>query len=314
MELTVIIPAYNAEKTLPEALLSLRTQTLKEGWEVVAVDDGSADGTGAILAAAAADFPVPIRVITQENAGVGAARNRGLVNAEGTYVTWLDADDALVPEALETALAEATAQNADILVFDSVFVYPDGRTAPYPASPCPEGALSAEDYLYSEPAPWNKLIRRRIFVDEGLRFPEGIWYEDLALIPALGAFAGTIRYLKKPLHRYHLAGESITRGAWSKKRLDVLRALDQLIRFVPQMREEAEVLAFRHLYGTYAWQAWEAGDLDAIRAINTFVSEKFPHWEKDPLIREEPWKRRKAASLFYKERFGMLRLWKGRRK
>ncbi|MBP5289378.1 MAG: glycosyltransferase [Clostridia bacterium] len=311
MELTVIIPAFNAEKTLPDTLASLRAQTLSAAWEVIAVDDGSTDGTGGILAAAAADFPAPFQVITQENAGVGAARNRGLIAAEGDYVTWLDADDLLLPDALNTALTEALSRDADILMFDSEYLYPDGRVEPYPASPEPAGDLTARDYLYAEPAPWNKLIRRKIFVDEGLRFPEGIWYEDLALIPALGAFAEKIWYCKKVLHRYNRAGESITRGAWSAKRLDILKALDCLIRLVPTQREDAEVLAFRHLYGTFAWQAWQAGDLDAIRAINAFVADKLPHWEKDPLIQLEPWKRRFTATLFYREEFGLLRLWKG---
>lgn len=309
MELSVILPVYNGETTLPRTLASLRAQSLKEGWEVVAVDDGSHDRSGEILAAAAADFPVPFHHLSFPNAGVGAARNRGLDAAEGTYITYLDADDLLLPHALETALKTAKEQRADLLVFDSEFLREDGSTAPYFAAPCDGGVLSVADYMLSEPAPWNKLMKKSLFEESGLRFPEGIWYEDLALIPALGRRARRIWYHKEILHQYALVGNSITRGDWTKKRLDILAALTFLKNAAPGT--EAVALSFRHLYGTFVWQAWEAGDVDAIREMNRWMRETYPHWQKNPVVRRESAKRRLSARLFYGEHFALLRLWKG---
>ena len=311
MELTVILPVYNGAKTLPEALASLREQDPGAPWEVVAVDDGSTDGTLAILEAAAADFPAPMRVLTGPNGGPGAARNKGLSAAEGTFVTFLDADDLYLPGALNAMLTAAREHKADLVLFDAETVSEDGVSVPFPTSDLPGGEMTARDALFAEPAPWSKLIRRRIFVDNPLRFPEGVWYEDLAMIPAVGAFADRIWYEKTVLYRYRRTPGSITHSGWSEKHMDVIAALDRLARTVPQLYGEAEVLAFRHLYGTFVWQAWEAGDLDAIRRINAFMKEKFPGWEKEDLIRREPWKRRRAASLFYNEKFGLIRLWKG---
>lgn len=96
--ISVIIPAYNAEETLERCLWSVRQQDYPE-FEVILVDDGSADKTGEICDRAAAEDP-KIRVIHQENLGVSGARNTGLREAAGEWILFLDADDALAPGAL----------------------------------------------------------------------------------------------------------------------------------------------------------------------------------------------------------------------
>ena len=94
---SVIIPAYNAEKFLHIAIKSVLEQTYQD-FEIIVVDDGSADNTGSIVSM----FPdTRIRYIFQENSGVSSARNTGIVNAEGSYVCFLDADDEWLPNHLE---------------------------------------------------------------------------------------------------------------------------------------------------------------------------------------------------------------------
>ena len=122
-QVSVVIPAYNAEKYLPETLGSLRAQTLTD-WEALIVDDGSTDATAQIASAAAAD-DARFRVLTQENAGVSAARNHGIREACGTYILFLDSDDLLERDALRAftqALDETGADAAvgRLLVFGAV--------------------------------------------------------------------------------------------------------------------------------------------------------------------------------------------------
>ena len=93
---TAIVPVYNAAGYVADTLASLRAQTLP-AWEAVCVDDGSTDGSVDVLARAAAEDP-RIRVVRQANAGVAAARNRGLDLARGRFVHFLDSDDLLEPE------------------------------------------------------------------------------------------------------------------------------------------------------------------------------------------------------------------------
>jgi teichuronic acid biosynthesis glycosyltransferase TuaG len=101
---SVIVPAFNASATIRRALVSVASQTMPP-YEVIVVDDGSRDGT-ALEARHCAEFmnAIKLRVIEQPNLGAGAARNRGLTEANGQYVAFLDADDEWLPEKLERSV------------------------------------------------------------------------------------------------------------------------------------------------------------------------------------------------------------------
>ena len=100
MKVTTVIAAYNAERTIAETLESALTQNCADH-EIVVVNDGSTDSTGAILA----QFGSSIRIVNQENLGSGAARNNGVVYAKGAYIAFLDSDDLWLPEKLTTSVS-----------------------------------------------------------------------------------------------------------------------------------------------------------------------------------------------------------------
>lgn len=110
MKVSVIIPAFNAESTLPRAIDSVLSQTLPP-YEVIVVDDGSTDGTTDVAAAFEG-----VRLVRQENRGVSAARNRGVELASGDWIAFLDADDYYYSRRLEdTATALAKVPDADFI-------------------------------------------------------------------------------------------------------------------------------------------------------------------------------------------------------
>lgn len=106
---SVIIPCYNAERFLPETLRSVAAQTFRD-FEVIAIDDGSTDGTAAVLEAS----PVSARILRGGNRGVSHARNWGTEVARGEFIQYLDADDLLLPQALEIRLKALNASGADV--------------------------------------------------------------------------------------------------------------------------------------------------------------------------------------------------------
>jgi len=123
---SIIIPAFNAEKTLGGAVESVLAQTFSD-WEAIVVDDGSTDGTARL----AADFAARdsrIRLVSQANGGVSAARNRGLAEARGEFGLFLDADDSILPEHLERLTPLAAPDRAAICAFS--YLTPDGRHLP----------------------------------------------------------------------------------------------------------------------------------------------------------------------------------------
>ncbi len=126
IKVSVIIPVFNAEKYLRECINSVVDQTL-EGIEIICVDDGSTDGSCAVLEEYASRYP-GIKLLHQENSGSGPARNLGIMAARGEYIAFMDADDYYPDEAvLEKLYAAAKKQQTRICGGSFSVVWPNGR-------------------------------------------------------------------------------------------------------------------------------------------------------------------------------------------
>ena len=123
--LTYIVPVYNTAPYLPKCLQSLVNQGLQpDEYEVIAVDDGSKDDSREVIEAFAKDHP-QVRLVTQANAGVSAARNKALDLAQGRYVQFVDSDDYLEENVMGPLLHSAYADNLDVLMFNFKWVDTD---------------------------------------------------------------------------------------------------------------------------------------------------------------------------------------------
>lgn len=136
-EISIIIPVYNGEKYLAETLQSILSQTFSS-YEIIIVDDGSTDGTRSVLR----NFEPKIRFFSQAHAGISAARNRGLAEARGKWIAFLDADDLFMPEKLERQRrAFQTIPDLDLCMTGvEQFLSPDiaaNRSLPFPAPVLP---------------------------------------------------------------------------------------------------------------------------------------------------------------------------------
>ena len=115
IKVSVIMPIYNAENFLKQSLDCLLQQTLKE-IEIICVEDGSTDGTFKILKQYAKEDN-RIKIIRQKNQGAGSARNRGLKEAKGEAVIFLDSDDLFHREMLEKAFLRMEEEQSDLVIF-----------------------------------------------------------------------------------------------------------------------------------------------------------------------------------------------------
>lgn len=123
MSVSVVIPVYNRADLLPRSIDSVLAQTVP-ALEIIVVDDGSSDGSEEV----ACRYGGAVRVIHQANQGVAAARNAGIRAASGEWVAFLDADDALLPKAIESNLACVDAHaEAGVIYGDAIVVDPEGR-------------------------------------------------------------------------------------------------------------------------------------------------------------------------------------------
>lgn len=173
--ISVIIPVYNTKKYLQSCLNSILAQTYTD-LEVLFIDDGSTDGSGELLDAFA-EQDSRVRVIHQKNGGVCAARNRGIEEARGDYLSFIDSDDTLEPDLYETLMSLIREHGVDIAhcSYNRVtgdVVKPIGNSG---ALHLRDGDQALECLLTGKlfvGSCWTKLYARRLFDD--VRFPAGI--------------------------------------------------------------------------------------------------------------------------------------------
>lgn len=177
-KVSVVIPAYNAQQYLGETLDCLAVQTLRE-IEVLVVDDGSADSTPEILREYSEKYPF-IRAIRQENAGVAAARNRGIQEAAGEYLYFLDSDDLIEPDALERLYQTARQHEAELVICKIQNFSRTGTSWQEHA-----GLLSQRDTInpYDYDLLWNYLVGNKLYLtrhlrESGVLFPPLRYSED----------------------------------------------------------------------------------------------------------------------------------------
>lgn len=227
--ISVVVPVYNAVRWLPQLVGSLQSQRFAD-WEAVLVDDGSTDGSAALIEKlAAADRH--LRLFVKENGGVSDARNFGLEKVRGEWITFADADDMLLPEAFERLLQCADDTGADIVVGQ----YHYGTTPPRPAkhrSPIvfgPREAVIAS--LYQQPmmnSVCGVIFRREIFLPDGPRFRKGKRYEDLEIHTRLFERAARVAFLPEKLYFYRRHDSSFIRTL-DKSRFDALDVTDAIL-------------------------------------------------------------------------------------
>jgi glycosyltransferase involved in cell wall biosynthesis len=231
-DVSVIIGAYEAMPYLVECLASVEAQTIDPArMEVIAVDDGSTDGTGECLEEFAARAPMPVTVIRQENSGgPSGPRNVGLAKATGRYVFFLDADDRLGPEALERMVAMADRNGTDVVLGRVEGV---NRTAPKSMW----GRTLERTDVFSSNIKFTlsaqKLFRRELLERHGMRFDESLWTGEDALFTMEAYLRADGVSVIADYTCYYLVGREdgkhVTKTGGYTLRFDSARALMNLI-------------------------------------------------------------------------------------
>lgn len=212
MDNSFIIPVYNCKEYLPDCVESIRAVEA-ESYEILLIDDGSTDGSGELCDTLAARYP-EIRVVHQANSGASAARNRGIREAEGENVLFLDADDSIDSEALGAVLADPRCHQADLVIFGLTFDYYYHGSC-YRRDPLyfeAEGILTEETwgnafeelFLRNSLSPvWNKVYKREILQRHRLELNERMFlYEDFEFVLRYMQHCGKILNIPKAIYHY----------------------------------------------------------------------------------------------------------------
>ena len=255
--ISIIVPVYNIEKYLPHCVKSLLGQTYKD-IEILLVNDGSGDGSGALCNSLAASDP-KVRVIHKENGGLSDARNAGLNRARGEWILFVDGDDFLAENAVECLMAEAR-PDVDFVQFgycetEDVRWSPPKDQRANPVVCTDVGSMWR--WLYEKggvaASSCTKLWNRQIF--DGVRFQKGILHEDEELLNRVLPKCRKVVYTDLVLYGYVMRGGSIIHSGFRPKSMDIFPIMDQRAEVLEASGlPELAVETRSRMFQTAAWQ------------------------------------------------------------
>ncbi len=251
IDVSFIVPVYNVQDYILECIESL-LKIDEINYEIIIVNDGSTDESIQKIQHLL-NIPV-IKLINQENKGLSGARNTGLQEAYGEYVSFIDSDDKIDATALIDLYRKGSKTLPDIIVGDYLYWIGTDLMANDKTLPS-DKKLSGTDLLieyyerYIDSVTWRNLYNRKFLLFHKLFFVEGIYFEDVEWMPKVFYCAKNISYHKIPFYHYRCRPNSITTSEFSKKKFeDCLRISASHLSLAVDMEKEIKKVFLRNSF------------------------------------------------------------------
>lgn len=286
-KVSIVIPVYNTAAYIGEALESIRQQTL-QNFEIIVINDGSTDQSLEIIQSAATSDS-RIRVYTQTNLGVSAARNKGIEYVRGEFTYFLDSDDLLVTDALETCYQICKEENLDFVFFDAQNINPQNKycSQSYIHKANQEknvrkGIDILNDQLdtctFRTPV-WLNFIRTGYIKQYHFSFYPGIIHEDELFCFLLYVHATRVDYISRIFSRRRLREGSIMTQQFSRKNITgYFTVTDELLKFRKLQTAEIQKTIDKYLNSMLNAVIWRAHGLpfcDKCHILRQSFSKKY---------------------------------------
>lgn len=315
MKVSVIVPVYNLQNYVEKCLDSLVNQTL-EDIEIIVINDGSKDGSQKIIEKYERLYPKKIRAYMKENSGQGVARNLGLQIATGEYISFVDGDDYLVPNALEEMYKLSEEKKADICICDYTEIYEDGTTKDI--KQVEDGGLKdiKKSYIMAMPGFCNKLFKRAFLEKMNFKFLPIRAYEDFASYVAVGIQAENIVYYSKPAYCYLIRqGSTMHQKKKSKRLVEIFPAEEHLRKQLEKLQadklyhEEIEYIYIVHLlHGASLRFLNNEKEKRNLNKIHDIMKKYYPRWKDNMYYGERETKYKIICSLLYHKCYFLVRI------
>ncbi len=225
MKLSFVMPVYNSEKYLSQCLDSILDQNTDD-FEIVCLNDGSKDRSLEILNEYAERYPGKFNIISQENQGIGPARNNAFKAVKGKYTWFIDNDDGIQPNCLKDLFSQLDEFSPDIMNISHIYGYFEKN--PFPSSldsPLKARKISQEFAMYFyQDAPWSKIYSTDFLRKNGMHFPN-IFGEDTSTTFDLYSKTKEICLIEKPLYAWFEHNESFSHAIFSRKHFETFPIL-----------------------------------------------------------------------------------------
>ncbi|MBQ7779396.1 MAG: glycosyltransferase family 2 protein [Clostridia bacterium] len=293
MLISIIIPVYNTKDYLEKCVSSVLACDYSD-CEILLIDDGSTDGETPALCDAIAERDPAIRVIHQQNKGLGGARNTGIEEATGEYLFFIDSDDTIVPQALELLKKEISRTHAEIYSFNMTSKDDNENRSllitNYYESETSFSLAEHPEYMQSVPSACCRIWKKSLYTENEIYFPERVWYEDIRTTVKLFALASSIVTLKSPLYIYYMREGSIMHSANLDRSREIIDAFEDLLGWYrekglfEQYKEVLCRLCIEHVYLTASVRVLR-GDRKhpLLKEFADYLKRNFPDYKKADL-------------------------------
>lgn len=232
-KVSVIVPVYNTRKYLRECLRSLEKQTI-DSIEIIMVNDGSTDESITIMEEFVRKYPDRFVLINKENGGQATARNMGIQESHGEYIGFVDSDDKVDKNMFQKMYQAASCGDYDYVECHYHYVeeQKDGSLKELETRGNIRAYKNKKDmFIDPQVSPWNKLYKRELLIDNEIKFPEGVIYEDTSFFIKSIPYINKAKYLDEKLVYYYLHSNSTMNKNKSVKVADIFKVLEDYLKF-----------------------------------------------------------------------------------
>lgn len=247
MQLSIIIPAYNAQSHIEKCVISLLNQDLNNSdYEIIVVDDGSTDQTASIVSGLATRFP-NIVLLSIFNSGPGAARNSGLKIAQGEYILFVDADDYVIERTIDDLVRLAKEGNLDILMGDFFNEKISANPVENPHFRLnTQEIMSGKEFLKNNGVSWTVwvyLFKKDFLIKYNLIFREKSIGTDTDFSLKSIFYASRIRYVRSFFYSWVYRKSSVSHSNWTKQKIaDAASGLEAIREFAMLVKYQDEAI------------------------------------------------------------------------
>lgn len=277
IDISIIVPIYNAEKYLNRCIDSLINQTKKE-LEIILINDGSTDDSEKIIKSYNDDR---IKYFSNKNQGIGKTRNFGINKANGKYIMFCDSDDYYEKNACEEFYKKAEKDNLDLIICDFFVENDEGNMEEERLIDFPNTNLEKSPNLIKDInlAPWNKFYKKELIKTNKLKFVENLKYEDAPFVAEALGYAKKIGKINKCLNHYivHESSETTIRD---KKCFDIIPIIDKIRKHFKNsdyLRENLDKWTVRVLTNYTIQQRYQENKTTAME----FIDQAFDYMKKE---------------------------------
>ena len=293
-KISIIVPVYNVELYLEQCLDSLVKQTFQD-IKIIVINDGSTDNSQTIIDKFVLNFPDKVITAYKENGGLSSARNFGLEYAQGEYLGFIDSDDYIELDLYERMYDLIKEENADLIVCNIKYFYEDSSKQEFISKGLNNqwNTDPKKAALLSPMFAWNKLYKRDVFITNNLRYPLGLWHEDIPVTVKMIILSNKIVALDTVGVNYRQRENSIMNAKYNPKMHDIFKILDLTLTEVRHQdklnkyHDEIEYLFIEHLlfYGAFRFLR-SSGYNSLLPEAIRLIKNTFPNWRHNKYLQK----------------------------